>query len=1147
MLKGALFVYFAKAIAQKKHALKPFAMRNFIFSLLLFPLLAFAQKREVFRIDSLPKEGILLNQGWKWHAGDNPEWAKAEYDDAKWEDIDPTKDIHALPQVFNAQVKWLRLTFDVTNKLTKPLGLSINQAGASEIYINGQLLQQIGHIDKDSAKVKAVDPLEFPINFPLDTIGKYHLAIRYSLQPNINYTRIYGWTQNCLFKASIVDLMAAQKGHREFRVYYTGLEIFRIGLLFMLFVLHFSFYFYQKQNKTHLLLAIYFLGALLQYVLKIVGQNQFSVEARFITLNTSLWCSAIGNLFGLTAFYKLSKVPRDIHYKIMVAIVIVSLVVSSMTYGLLWFTLVLITAFLNFLIMLRLTRIGVKNKIKGFAILGIGVMISSLGFLIIGLRYLNFPISPYLADVTFNLSAISLPIGLSLFMGVEAAEITKALRIKLTENEELKDQTLAQEKEKQELLATQNETLEHQVTERTAEILEKNRELQVEASLDRVRARALSMQQSNEVMDVADTLYEELQKLDFKYGASTIMIMHDENSNMEHWVAGFDHLKYPESYHVNYFKNPCYDAQFEAWRNGQKYLVYILAGDEKKAYDEQMFEHNDYKKFPAAEQQWMRAGESVIFSLAFMKHGALHWGPTPLSEEKAQVLQRFAAVFEQAYTRFLDLQKAEVQAREAQIEVALERIRAKALAMESSTQINTVIAIIYRECNTLLLDLTASLIIIYNEDTLDTCWYLAKQEDPDFPSGFKISHNQHPFSLAMLDGWKQKSNDWEYILKADEKIAWDDFIFSETDFSLLPDIVRNAMRSAHTLYTCAAFGHFGCIMLGTLNANNKEQKIILSRITNVFDFAYTRFEDLQQKEKLAKQAEEDLIKLKEEKRKTDQAITELKSTQAQLIQSEKLASLGELTAGIAHEIQNPLNFVNNFAEVSAEMLDEMHEELEKGDTTEAIAIAADLKTNLEKINHHGKRASSIVKGMLEHSRASTGTKVAIDLNALSDEYLRLAYHGLRAKDNNFNATMETHFDPDLSKIEVIPQDIGRVLLNLINNAFYAVAERSRSTVGAPLAGAHVPYQPTVTITTRKLADAIEITVQDNGNGIPDAIKDKIFQPFFTTKPTGQGTGLGLSLAYDIVTKGHGGSLAVESTPGDGTSFVIQLPINEANL
>ncbi|MDX2249310.1 MAG: two-component regulator propeller domain-containing protein [Bacteroidia bacterium] len=286
----------------------------------------------------------------------------------------------------------------------------------------------------------------------------------------------------------------------------------------------------------------------------------------------------------------------------------------------------------------------------------------------------------------------------------------------------------------------------------------------------------------------------------------------------------------------------------------------------------------------------------------------------------------------------------------------------------------------------------------------------------------------------------------------------------------------------------------------------------------------------------------------------------LKSTQTQLIQSEKLASLGELTAGIAHEIQNPLNFVNNFAEVSAEMLGEMEEELDKGDTQEAKAIAADLKQNLEKINHHGKRASGIVKSMLEHSRTSTGTKEPTDLNALADEYLRLAYHGLRAKDRSFYATMETHFDPDLPLVSVIPQDIGRVFLNLINNALYAVGAslvdarteetlgdaRTEGTLGDALnhsdMGDHKGRpDPTLSISSQKENEQVVFKIKDNGPGIPESIRDKIFQPFFTTKPTGQGTGLGLSLAYDIVVKGHGGALEVESTEGIGTTFIVKLP------
>ena len=295
---------------------------------------------------------------------------------------------------------------------------------------------------------------------------------------------------------------------------------------------------------------------------------------------------------------------------------------------------------------------------------------------------------------------------------------------------------------------------------------------------------------------------------------------------------------------------------------------------------------------------------------------------------------------------------------------------------------------------------------------------------------------------------------------------------------------------------------------------------------------------------VAKMKNEELQRLVDERTiQLQNSILELKSTQAQLIQSEKLASLGELTAGIAHEIQNPLNFVNNFAEVSAEMLVDMDAELDKGDIREAKAISADLQQNLSKINHHGQRASSIVKGMLEHSRVSTGVKEPTDLNALADEYLRLAYHGLRAKDNSFNATIETHFDPDLLLVSVIPQDIGRVLLNLINNAFYAVHQRATDVETLHATSLQQPaYQPTVTVSTQKTGDQIIIKVQDNGNGIPEFIREKIFQPFFTTKPTGQGTGLGLSLAYDIVTKGHGGSLEVDSTAEHGTIFSIKIPI-----
>ncbi|HSF44826.1 MAG TPA: ATP-binding protein [Chitinophagaceae bacterium] len=282
----------------------------------------------------------------------------------------------------------------------------------------------------------------------------------------------------------------------------------------------------------------------------------------------------------------------------------------------------------------------------------------------------------------------------------------------------------------------------------------------------------------------------------------------------------------------------------------------------------------------------------------------------------------------------------------------------------------------------------------------------------------------------------------------------------------------------------------------------------------------------------------EILKQKEE---LQQAVEHLKATQDQLIQAEKMASLGELTAGIAHEIQNPLNFVNNFSEVNLELAEELKEDLDKmalkeEDKTHLITIVNNIRQNQDKINYHGKRADSIVKGMLQHSRKGTGQKEPVDLNEMVDEYVRLSYHGLRAKDKGFNATIDLKLDPAITKVQVLPQDMGRALLNIINNAFYAVNEKKSEGIEG--------YTPTLRVTTR-LIDLgkkwIYITIRDNGNGIPDNVKDKVFQPFFTTKPTGKGTGLGLSLSYDIITQGHGGQLKMTSKEGEFTEFVIKLP------
>ncbi|WP_255154621.1 sensor histidine kinase [Ferruginibacter sp. HRS2-29] len=358
-------------------------------------------------------------------------------------------------------------------------------------------------------------------------------------------------------------------------------------------------------------------------------------------------------------------------------------------------------------------------------------------------------------------------------------------------------------------------------------------------------------------------------------------------------------------------------------------------------------------------------------------------------------------------------------------------------------------------------------------------------------------------------------------------------------------------------------------MITMLVSNNRQRKALEKARLK----AEEREKEIQVTQKLKAelevQVQERTAEITRQKEELEQTIHELQSTQEQLVQSEKMASLGELTAGIAHEIQNPLNFVNNFSEVSNELIAEMVEELNKGDFEEAKAIAADIRQNLEKINHHGKRADAIVKGMLQHSRSSDGKKEPTDINALCDEYLRLSYHGLRAKDKSFNATLKTDFDPTIGLVSIVPQDVGRVVMNLLTNAFYAVNERKAnpgglvSTSGSSFesnapglaenpggfnstSGRLDLYEPTVTVKTCLVPPSgggggVLITVSDNGGGIPADIKEKIFQPFFTTKPTGKGTGLGLSLSYDIIVKGHGGKMSVETEENKGTTFIISLP------
>jgi signal transduction histidine kinase len=652
---------------------------------------------------------------------------------------------------------------------------------------------------------------------------------------------------------------------------------------------------------------------------------------------------------------------------------------------------------------------------------------------------------------------------------------------------------------------------------------EQAQEAKIETSLEKVRTVALTLKKSDDMLDIAQVLYEQLLNLGFKDIRNAIIDIHNDESET--------FLDYDYSHDMSsavtlfsYYGDPVIEQQIKKTQSSNDAFFEIeLRGKELEELIETRL-RNGEKDDPR-----LRKIDQLTYNLYSFGNGAIgisNFGI--LNDDEKQTLKRFRNVFTFAYKRYTDLAKAEAQTREAKIEASLEKVRNVALGMTQSDHLLDIVKALYEQLLELgFHDIRNAIIDVNNEDDesfMDydyshemggTVTLMSYNDDPTLEEQLRvIATTTDGFSEMSLKG-KQLQDLIDMRRKNGE----------EDDPRLI-----NTDSVSYILY---AFGN-GAIGISNFGVLNENQKGILDRFRNVFIFAYQRYNDLAQSEIQA-------AALLAEKQRLEVTLSDLQTTQKQLIQAEKMASLGELTAGIAHEIQNPLNFVNNFSEVSNELIDEMNEEIEKGDMEEAILIASDIKGNLEKIHHHGKRAEAIVKGMLQHSRKSTAEKEPTDINKLADEYLRLAYHGLRAKDKSFNATLETDFDENIGMIKVIPQDIGRVILNLITNAFYACAEQSRSATNEQQnASEGGDFKPTVSVSTKKLKDQIIISVKDNGNGIPKHVVDKIFQPFFTTKPTGQGTGLGLSMSYDIL-KAHDGDLKVNTELPQGTEFIILLP------
>jgi len=645
------------------------------------------------------------------------------------------------------------------------------------------------------------------------------------------------------------------------------------------------------------------------------------------------------------------------------------------------------------------------------------------------------------------------------------------------------------------------------------------REAQIEASLERVRSKTMAMHNSQDVGDTVSTMLDELVKLGVKTNRCGILIYSD-TMTAEVWTA----KSIPEGKatltmgQLDLAVHPLLSGLYQAWKNKEPLFTYTMVGEDLIAYYKAI---NETKYYPTSFELNTLPSKEIHSDFYFAEGSIFAFTAEPIPSVNTIIFKRFAGVFGQTYRRYLDLQKSEANAIEAIRRSSLDRVRAETASMRTTDDLERITPLIWNELTTLGVSFIRCGVFIMDQQQEQIHTFLST------PDGRAIAAFHLPYDTAqttfqnLVEYWQKRQMYKEH---------WDEAAFINWTRNLVKSgaiaPTEKYITGDHPTNLDLHFIPFlqGMLYVGNDKPLNDDELHLVQNLADAFSTAYARYEDFN--------------KLESAKVQIEKTLFDLKQTQAQLVQSEKMASLGELTAGIAHEIQNPLNFVNNFSDINAELLEELKEEIENGNLDEVKAIANSIGENEKKINHHGKRADAIVKGMLQHSRSSGGVKESTDINALADEYLRLAYHGLRAKDKSFNTTMKTDFDKTIGTIHIIPQDIGRVMLNLITNAFYAVNVETQNSLETQHATS-LPFYPMVTVSTKNRGDRVEISVHDNGPGIPAHILDKIFQPFFTTKPTGQGTGLGLSMSYDIV-KAHGGELKVETKEGEGSEFIISL-------
>jgi signal transduction histidine kinase len=658
------------------------------------------------------------------------------------------------------------------------------------------------------------------------------------------------------------------------------------------------------------------------------------------------------------------------------------------------------------------------------------------------------------------------------------------------------------------------------------------REAQIEASLERLRSKTMAMHNSADVGETVVTMFDELMKLGIKPYRCGIGIFHDAYE-LEAWTARTDTNGRTILVigRLDMSRHPLLSGAYNGWKEKAGMFTYELKDESVLEYFKVV---NNQPNYPV-KYDLSSLPSLILHHDFYFPEGTLYvFALEPLSSETTRIFKRFASVFGQTYRRYLDLQKAEAQAREAQIEASLERVRSRTLAMQKSDELAETAAVLFRQLIVLGIEPNRLYIAILKDDNGNVEFWITDEDGSIVSSGFTANLQHNRSWRKMFDGWRDEKKSLTIDMQGEELQEY----FRHLNSLNVP--FKGGLSQKRRVQSIAYFSR-GFLGIASPDEQPEETVTLLERFAAVFNLTLTRFNDLKLAEAQAHQARLDLIQLQAEKKRAEDALSELSATQAQLVQQEKLASLGQLTAGIAHEIKNPLNFVNNFSSLSVELVDEVMGEITKAapnvSSGEIPHMLADIKTNLTKIIEHGSRADGIVKSMLQHSRGGSSRMEPTDLNALIKEYVNLAFHGMRAGKNPMNVDIELDFDKSVGNVLLKAEDFSRVILNLCQNAFDAMREKQNSGDGRQRSGS---YLPKLTVRSRRETNKVTIQVEDNGPGIPDSIKDKVFQPFFTTKKGTQGTGLGLSITNDIV-KAHGGEMKIETNGNGGATFIIALP------